>query len=250
LPLPADYAALAAASRLQADAFSFIQNPAALSNLQAVAIGFFAEQRYLVPGLANAGISIGVPVKNEAFGFALQYLGGPQAQRAVAMLGATQKLGKEAAIGVQLKYHTASAAGYAPENTLGYAAGAQVQLTPQVQLFLNGSNLHGAWRKNSSKLQQAALWQCGAGYDLSEAVFLTGIIEKASGMPADAKAAFQYKFGSKLLCRAGVGTGSGQFLLGCGYIMGGLRLDVFTAVHQQLGFSPGLQLLLTSKQSK
>jgi hypothetical protein len=250
LPLPADYATLTAASRLQADAFSFIQNSAALSNLQAVAIGFFAEQRYLVPGLANAGVSIGVPVKNEAFGFALQYLGGPQAQRAAATLSAMQKLGKKTAIGVQLRYHAASAAGYAAENTLGYAVGAQVQLAPQVQLLLNGSNLHSTWRSNSSKLQQAALWQCGVGYDLSETVFLTSIIEKASGIPAEVKAAFQYKFGSKLLCRVGVGTGAGQFYLGCGYIMGSLRLDVFTSVHRQLGFSPGLQLLLTSKHSK
>jgi hypothetical protein len=248
--LPADYAALTAASRLQADAFSFLQNPAALSNLQAVAVGFFAEQRYLVPGLANAGVSIGLPAKNEALGFALQYLGGPQAQRAAAMFGATQKLGKKAAIGVQLKYHTASAAGYAAENTLGYAAGAQLQLAPQVQLFLNGANLHSAWRSNNNTLQQAASLHFGVGYDISEAVFLTSIIEKASGIPAEVKAAFQYRIASKLLCRAGVGTGAGQFFLGCGYIMGSLRLDVFTAVHRQLGFSPGLQLLLTSKQLK
>lgn len=248
-PLPSDYAALAAASRLQADAFSFLHHPAALSNLQAVAIGFFAEQRYLVPGLSNAGAVIGVPVKTGAMGFAVQYLGGPQAQRAAATISAAQKLGKAAAIGVQLKYHTTSAAGYVPENSFGYAVGAQLQLAPKVQMLVNTANLHVAWRKSNS-IQQQAAWQIAVGYDLSEAVFITGFVEKTSSIPAETKAAFQYRFGSKLLCRVAVGTGTGQFVLGCGYIMGSLRLDVFTSVHPLLGFSPGMQLMMTSKGNK
>ncbi len=250
LPLPEGYASLSVASRLQPDAFSFLQNPAVLSNLQTASIGFFAEQRYLVAGLAHAGISAGFPGKYQSAGIMLQYLGGPQAHRAAVMLSAAQKLGKEAALGVQVRYYTNRAAGYASENTLGYAVGAQLQLAPQVQAAINMANPHAIMRKGKRGLQQAAAGQLAVGYDLSETVFLTGILEKTEGVPAAAKAAFQYRFGSKMACRVGVGTGTGQFFLGCGYIMGRLRLDVFTSLHGQLGFSPGLQLSLTSKHQE
>lgn len=246
--LPVPYQVITASSRLQADAFASLDNPAALTSLHAVAFGFFAEQRYLVPGLSNAAISAAVPWKRQAAGFHLQHLGTPEAFQSAMALGFAQKLGKLGALGINFHYQMNRAFGYPSGGALGFSIGTLLQLAAKAQTSFCVTNPHRSLYNAANTQTLAAAYDLGLGCDLSEHFFLSASIKKVEQTPASVQVAMQYGFADKLLCRLGVSSGTDQFVMGCGYRLGAVRMDVFTSIHAQLGFSPGLQLLVMPKR--
>lgn len=244
--MPVAYAGLISTSSEQPDVFSFLSNPAAISFLKAASCGFFAEQRFLVPGLAYAGVGLGLPFKKQAAGLDIRYLGMPQSGTTEAGLSVSQKLGAHAAAGLQFRYRKSHAAGYAATQSLDYTLGAVGQLATGFYFGISVTNLHLSFTPRPKDFQET-MFRLNLGSDISKDLFLGFSLEQASGLPPQATAVLQYRIVPYLLTRFGAATGNRQVFFGCGYLFKNLRLDVYTSLHPQLGFSPGVQLMFQSK---
>lgn len=244
--LPASYPGQVTNSRRGADAFSFSQNPAALSFLKAASVGFFAENRFSIPGLAYGGVALAVPFKNQAAGFGVRYLGMSQAGNTEAGLSICQKLGINAAAAVQVRYRRSQAAGYGATQSLNYTLGGVGQLVPGFYFGVSLTNPHFAFAQKP-KIFGEEVYQLSIGADISEALHLGFSLKQVAGTPPGVTTVLQYRIIESLLTRVGVATGSRQVFFGCGYQFKSLRIDAFTSLHPQLGFAPGLQLLFSPK---
>jgi hypothetical protein len=243
------YTAAVTYSRLQADAFSFRNNPAALTWLQKPVFGFTGEQPYLLPDLTSGAFSAVLPMGSSRFGFLLEHAGGRQQHQSGGSLSFAQVLGKKASLGASFHYQSLGVAGYGAFGMPGVGLGGCLLLTSELQagfrLFRGIGNIGGI---NGERL--AAKYDFGLGYDLSPEFFFSAVLSANEGVPPEVQAACSYRFSGKLHSRLGVHTGTGLFFVGGGFKMGELQIDAFTSLHPRLGFSPGLQVSFKPAERK
>lgn len=239
LPPETFYPHLTAGSRQQADALSVGWQPAALANISTFSAGMYGVRPFMVPALYHAGISVAAPLGGQVLGFQLYQQGSEVLRQSALALQFARPLGSFARVGVQAQYLQGKAQGYEAAATIGYTAGAQIQLAQGVQALASIAN---PGREQTGGKKQPAWCQLGIAADVSEALFLGISLRKVGGLQPDIMAALQYRLASNVLLRTGLQSG-GQFVLGAGCVLGSLRLDVFTQLHSRLGLSPGLQLV-------
>lgn len=240
-PMPPEtfYPHLTAGSRQQADVLSVGWQPAALANLSAFSSGIYGTRPFMAPGLYHAGLAVAMPLGGQVLGFQLQQQGSEVMRQSAMALQFARPLGSLVHIGVQAQYLQAKTLGYDAAATIGYTVGAQLQLAKGVQALASIANL-GPNQTHSKG--QRAWYHLGIAADVSEALFLGFSLRKVTGQQPDVLAALQYRLAQNVWMRTGLQSG-GQFVLGAGYMLGALRLDVFTLLHSRLGVSPGLQLV-------
>jgi hypothetical protein len=78
-------------------------------------------------------------------------------------------------------------------------------------------------------------------------VFLSIEIVKIEDQPVSINAGLQYNIAQKVFLRGGISTHTNNGYFGVGLQLGFARVDLNTAYHPQLGFTPGLLLLFNLK---
>lgn len=239
MPPETFYPHLTAGSRQQADALSVGWQPAALANLSTFSAGMYGVKPFMVPGLYNAGLAVAMPIGAQMLGLQIHQQGSEVLRQSALALQFARPLGSLARIGVQAQYLQGKARGYEAAATIGYTVGAQLQLVQGVQAMASIANLSSDQTHGKG---QRAWYHLGIAADVSEALFLGTSLRKVAGQQPDVLVALQYRPAQKVWVRTRLQSG-GHFVLGAGYDMGALRLDVFTQLHSRLGLSPGLQLV-------
>lgn len=249
-PISANYIRLGAYSNTNLDAFSFTSNQAALAQIKDFEAGVFGEKRFFLTELNFYTAAVVVPTTQGNFGVEANYFGFSSYNESEIGLAYGRKLGDKVDLGVKFNYYAMRTAGYGSAGTINFEGGIIMHLTNKLNAGLHIYNPVGG--KFSGKIDEelSSQYTFGLGYEVSERFFISGEVFKEENIPVNLLAGFQYNLDKQFFVRAGLASANGNSYAGAGIKWKSLRLDVSASYHQQLGFTPGLMLIIKPKTTE
>ncbi|MBC7888846.1 MAG: hypothetical protein H7Z13_13290 [Ferruginibacter sp.] len=242
-PVSAIYLGLGCYSTKHSDVFSFVNNQAALAQIKKKAAGVYGERRFLLAATSLYTAAITVPSAMGNFGLNLKYAGFKNFNEKQIGLAYARSLGPKMDIGVQFNYYGYQVPSFINANTINFEIGAMVHLTGELNAGIHIYNpVGGKFAKTGEQL--TAAYKMGLGYDASEIFFVSAEVVKEEDHPVNVNAGFQYQFMKQFFARAGISSASSAAYAGVGISWNNLRLDISGSYHPQLGWSPGLLLVV------
>lgn len=249
-PLVSSYPGLGAYSKNAADAFSFIINPAALSNLQQGGAGVYSERRFLLNALSQYTAVAGFQTNSGAFGLQADYFGYSNYNETQIGFGYARSLGSKVDVGVKFNYYNLRIPAYTSSSTFHFEAGVLMHLSEKLHAGFSVFNPVGGVLNKAGNEKIASVYRGGLGYEASEKFFISAEVIKEENKNVGVNAAFQYALVKQLLLRAGINTVNTQPFVGVGLRFAQFRVDVVTAYHPQLGISPAVMMLFDFKKKE
>jgi hypothetical protein len=242
-PISAAYLGLGAYSTLHTDVFSFVNNQAALAQIDRVTAGVHGERRFLLNETSLYTAALAVPSTLGNFGVSVKYFGFKNFNESQVGLAYGRSLGKKVDIGIQFNYYGYRVPSYNSDNTVNFEIGAIMHLTDKLNAGVHVySPVGGKFSKTDEKL--TSVYSFGLGYDASEHFFVSAEVMKEEGIPVNMNAGVQYRFSKQFFARAGIASATSTSYAGVGLAWNNLRLDITGSYHPQLGLSPGLLLII------
>ena len=243
------YISLSAYSLKQHDALSFTGNQAALAQTKFAGIGVYGERRFMQKETSMYTLGTAFPTRLGNFGLQLNYAGFKNFSENKIGLAYARKLGKLVDVGVQFNYYGYRIPAYGNASTINFEIGAMMHLTDKLNAGIQVYNPVGGKLGTSASLSTkeeklASAYKAGLGYDVSDQFFICAEIIKEEDKPVHVVAGLQYQFAKQFFARAGFIGESTTAYAGAGISWKNLRLDVSSGYHPQLGFSPGILLLI------
>lgn len=243
------YISLSAYSQLQIDPLSFTGNQAALASVKNAGVGVFAERRFMLNETSVYTLAGSLPTSLGNFGLMVNYGGFTNFNENKIGLAYARKLGKAVDVGVQFNYYSYRVPAYSNASTINFEIGAIIHLTDKLNAGVHVySPVGGKFGKNSNE-KLASVYKVGLGYDASEKFYISAEIIKEEDKPVNAIAGLQYNFAKQFFAKAGFVSESSSPYVGAGVAWKNLRLDISTSYHSQLGFSPGILLVMNFKKA-
>lgn len=249
-PLISSYPGLGAYSKQAADQFSFIINPAALSNLQQSGAGVYSERRFLLNAFSQYTAVTGFQTNSGTFGLQADYFGYSNYNETQLGLGYARSLGSKIDVGVKFNYYNLRIPAYGNASTFHFEAGILMHLSEKIHAGFSVFNPVGGVLNKTANEKIASVYRGGIGYEASDKFFISAELIREENKNVGVNAAFQYVLVKQLLIRAGINTVNTQPFVGVGLKFGPFRVDVATAYHPQLGISPAVMLLFDFKQKE
>ena len=241
---------LSAYSKNQNDPLSFTGNQAALAQSKSAGIGVFGERRFLLSETSVYTLGAALPTSLGNFGIQLNYAGFKNYNENKIGLAYARKLGKLVDVGVQFNYYGYRIPAYGNASTINFEIGAMLHLTDKLNAGLHVYNPVGGKLGKNSNEKLAAAYKIGLGYDASDRFFISSEIIKEEDKAVNIIAGLQYQFAKQFFAKAGFISGSTTAYAGAGIAWKNLRLDISASYHPQLGFSPGILLIMNFKSKK
>lgn len=241
---------LSAYSTEQSDPLSFSGNQAALARLRSPGIGVFAEKRFMLSetSVYTLGASLSTPLGN--IGILLNHTGFANFNENKIGLAYARKLGRFADVGVQFNYYGYKIPAYVKAATINFEVGILLHLTNNFHAGIHVYNPAGAKIGKAKKEKLASVYKLGLGYDASDKFFIGSEIIKEEDKKINVTAGFQYRFAKQFFLKMGIISESTTGYAGAGIAWKSWRLDISAGYHQQLGFSPGLLLIMNFKSGR
>ncbi|MBN8674827.1 MAG: hypothetical protein J0L56_11870 [Chitinophagales bacterium] len=249
-PVAAPYAGFGAYSIQHADVFSFTSNPASLAQLKNAAAGVYAERRFLLSELSNYEAVTGITTTSGNFGLNMAYSGFSDYNETKLGLVYGRKLGTRLDIGAQFNYNSIRIAGYGNAAAVSFEIGSVLHFTEKLHAGIHINNPVGGKFGKEQAEKLPSLYTLGLGYEASDNFFVSTEIIKEEDQPVNVNAGFQYRIIPQLLARAGVSSATTSGWAGVGLSWKSYRLDITSGYHPQLGFTPGLLLLINFKEKE
>jgi hypothetical protein len=241
------YVGLGAYSKQQSDPLSFTSNQAALARVKNAGIGVFGERRFLLQETSAYTLGAAIPTRLGNFGVQVNYAGFKNFNEQKLGLAYARSLGRKVDIGVQFNYYGYRIPAYGNASSINFEAGAIFHFTDKVQGGIHVYNPVGGKIGKQKQEKLAAAYKAGLGYDASENFFISTEVSKEEDKPVNVTAGLQYRFAKKLYARGGFMSESTTAFAGVGIGWSNLRLDIAGSYHPQLGFSPGILLIVNFK---
>ena len=243
------YIGLEAYSKQQVSPFSFTANPAALAQVKHVSFGVYGERRFMLAPLAYYCLATVLPTRLGNLGLQFNYGGYKNFNENRIGLAYARSLGRKLDIGIQFNYYGYRIPGYGNASTINFEAGAIVHFTEQLHFGIHIYNPVAGKLGKGSKEKLAAVYKAGLGYDASDHFYAGVFVTKEEDKPVNVTAGVQYHFSRLFFARAGIASESTVFFAGAGVVWKKLRVDISVSHHPQLGFSPGLLLIMNLKEN-
>ena len=246
------YISLSAYSFQQNDPLSFTGNQAALAQVKSAGIGVFGEKRFMLSEISVYTLGASLPTRLGNFGILLNYAGFKNFNENKVGLAYARKLGKMIDVGIQFNYYGYRIPVYKNAATINFEIGAMLHLTDKLNAGLHVYNPVGGKLGTSTSLSMddeklASAYKFGLGYDASDKLFISSEIIKEEDKSVNVIAGLQYQFAKQFFAKAGFISESTTAYAGAGVAWKNLRLDISSSYHPQLGFSPGLLLIMNFK---
>lgn len=242
------------------DVWAVGNNAAGLGNLTQAEVGFYAENRFLIPNFNSAALAVALPLgeisanhsKNGVLGFEAQRFGGKlySEQRVGAGYGYRGSL---VSVGARLDLLQVSIEGLGSKRAVALSLGGQAEIVPKRLVF--GAYLYNLNQARLAHYQDErvpTVLRAGLSYRPTDKVTLNVETEKDVEQDADFKAGLEYQVLKPLAVRAGFSALTEQTTGGLGFYTGQLRIDYAAAWHSALGLSQhvsvGLRLEKKEKQ--
>ncbi|MBL0200021.1 MAG: hypothetical protein IPP81_07550 [Chitinophagaceae bacterium] len=241
------YSSLSAYSVQQNDALSFTGNQAALALTKQAGIGIFGERRFMLKETSVYTLGAAVPTRLGNIGIQLNYAGFKNFRENKIGLAYARKLGKLVDVGVQFNYYGYSIPAYGKASAINFEMGALFHLTGKLTAGIHVYNPIGGKLGKDKEEKIAAAYKIGLGYDASDRFFISSEIIKEEDKAVNVIAGLQYQFAKQFFAKAGFLSETGTAYAGAGIGWKNLRLDISSSYHPQLGFSPGILLIMHFK---
>ena len=243
------YISLSAYSVQQNNALSFTGNQAALAGVKNAGIGIYGERRFMLSETSVYTLAGSLPTRLGNFGLMINYAGFKNFNENKIGLAYARKLGKFLDVGVQFNYYSYRIPSYGNASTINFEIGAMMHVTDKLNAGIHVYNpVSGKLGKNSGE-KLASAYKMGIGYDASDKFFISSEIIKEEDKPVNVIAGLQYRFAKQFFARAGFISETTSAYAGAGVAWKNLRLDISSSYHPQLGFSPGILLIMNFKKN-
>lgn len=243
------YISLSAYSQQQNDAMSFTGNQAALASVKNAGIGVFGERRFMLSETSVYTLAGSLPTSLGNFGLQVNYAGFKNFNENKIGLAYARRLGKFADIGVQFNYYSYRVPSYGSASAINFEIGVMMHLTEKLNAGVHVYNPVGGKLGKNSDEKLASAYKVGLGYDASDRFLISAEIVKEEDKDMNVIAGLQYRFAKQFFAKAGFLSESSSAYAGAGVAWKNLRLDISTSYHPQLGFSPGILLLVNFKKA-
>ena len=244
------YISLSAYSLKQNDPLSFTGNQAALAQVKSAGIGVFGERRFMLSETSVYTLGASLPTRLGNFGIQLNYAGFKNFNENKIGLAYARRLGKLVDIGVQFNYYGYRIPSYGNASTINFEIGAMLHLTDRLNAGIHVYNPVGGKLGKNSDEKLAASYKFGLGYDASDRFFISSEIIKEEDKAVNVIVGMQYHFAKQFFVKAGFISESTTAYAGAGVAWKNLRVDISSGYHPQLGFSPGLLLIINFKPTE
>jgi len=241
------YISLSAYSQQQNDPLSFTGNQAALARAKNAGVGVYGERRFMLSETSVYTLAASVPTRMGNFGIQLNYAGFKNFNENKIGLAYARKLGKLVDVGVQFNYYGYRIPSYGNASAINFEIGAMLHLTDKLNAGIHVYNPVGGKLGKNSEEKIASAYKVGLGYDASERFFISSEIIKEEDKAVNVIAGLQYRFAKQFFAKAGFISESTTAYAGAGVAWKNLRLDISSSYHPQLGFSPGILLVMNFK---
>lgn len=218
------------------DLFSSFYNVASLASLQQSSVMLYTEKKFLLKELGHYRFIAG----SGNFAVHAVYAGFSGYNEMQAGLAYARKLGREIDIGLRFNYNAIRIGGYGKAAAIGFEAGTIFHLSEKLQSGIHVSNPAGGKFGNAQKEKLASVYSMGFGYDVSPKFFLNLLIDKEENQPVNFSPAFLYKAAHAICIKAGLSTASTSAWMGVMLLWNKMSVDIMSAYHPQLGFTPAL----------
>ena len=246
------YISLSAYSLQQNDPLSFTGNQAALAQVKNTGFGIFGERRFMLSETSSYTVAASLPTRLGNFGIQLNYAGFKNFSENKIGLAYARKLGKLVDVGIQFNYYGYRIPAYGNASNINFEIGAMLHVTAKLNAGIHiynpvGGKLGASTSLSTDQEKIASAYKFGLGYDASENFFISSEIIKEEDKAVNVVAGLQYHFAKQFFAKAGFISESGTPYAGAGVGWKNLRLDVSSSYHPQLGFSPGILLIMNFK---
>ena len=236
--------AMANASVTFSDIQSIFSNQAGLGYLEEISFSIYGERRFINADGINA-FQFGFAYPDQrigTFGLSVNYFGFSLYNEQKIGLSYSRKLFKRMSIGAQFNYlGTRFNDGiYGSAHNFTFEAGILVKVSKQFNI---GAHVFSPARIELSNGDVIpSLFKLGMSYMQSDKLMINAELEKDLENPFNAKFGIEYHPLDALFIRAGFSSAPLNASFGFGVLVKGLKLDVFSAYHIQLGFTPGVSV--------
>jgi hypothetical protein len=225
------------------DLWSVSTNQAGLAWFRGWATGIYAGNQFLVSELSTEAVAVSWSGKPGAFGLMLSYSGYRLFGEMKAGLAYARKFGKRFSAGLQLNYNRIQIGeGYGSAGMVSCEAGFLYK--PGTSWIL-GVQVCNPVPVKFSGLPSASApfrFRFGIGYSLRDKAYFTAEAEKEPDEKLVIRAGTEIRLVKPVCIRFGVGSSPFSVTSGFGFRLGKLQVDLATAYHMILGFSPSLSV--------
>lgn len=243
------YISLSAYSQQQNDALSFTGNQAALASVKDAGVGVYGERRFMLSETSVYTLAGSVPTALGNFGLQVNYAGFKNFNENKIGLAYAKKLGKFVDVGVQFNYYSYRIPAYGNASAVNFEIGMMMHLTEKLNAGVHVYNPVGGKLGKNGNEKIASCYKAGLGYDASDRFFISTEIIKEEDKALNVIAGLQYRFAKQFFAKAGFISESSSVYAGAGVAWKNLRLDISSSYHPQLGFSPGILLIMNFKKA-
>ena len=240
--------AMANASVTFQDINSIFSNQAGLGFMSDLSGTIFGESRFLVQEMKMINGAFAYPTASGTFGLSLSYFGFDAYNEQKIGIAYARKLMDVLTIGAQIDYLSTRIQEYGNSSNFTFELGVQARL---LNMFRVGAHVFSPIRIEVADGEIIpTILKVGAAWEGSEKVVISAEVEKDIDFPVSFKAGLEYFVVDQLALRAGVSTEPVQNSFGIGLYLGNLIIDVGTAYHQVLGFSPSIGISFVNAKKK
>jgi hypothetical protein len=246
-PIAASYIGLGAYSINHVDAFSFSSNQASLARIKSATVGVYGEKRFLLNAINMYSAVVALPTKQGNLGIEIDYFGFKNYNESQVGVAYARSLGSLLDIGIKFNYYSFRIPAYQNSSAINFEIGAIAHLTSKLHAGIHFYNPAGGNLSKTNNEKLGSIYKFGIGYEASENFLISAEIVKQEDLPVNVNAGVQYNFLKQFFARVGIASENESPYAGAGVSWNNIRLDISAGYHPQLGFSPGLMLVINFK---
>ncbi|MDB5191931.1 MAG: hypothetical protein JWQ96_1494 [Segetibacter sp.] len=249
-PVALNYVGIGTYSKNFNDVFSASVNQASLAQLKSGGFGVYGERRFLLDELNQYSAIIALPTTTGTFAIQGDYFGSTHYNESQVGIAYGRKITERIDVGVKFNYLTTTVAGYGDASAINFEVGTILHLTDNLHAGIHVYNPLSSKLGKTGTEKIPSIYRIGLGYEVSDRVFLCTEIVKQEDQPVGVNAGFHYSLHEKFFLRGGIATATNNSYAGVGLNLNVFRIDLTASYHPQLGFTPGLLLLLNFKKAE
>jgi len=226
------------------DFWSIYNNQAGLVFLKGTTFGISVHNHYLVNELNRGSLCLEIPLRKAGvIGLTIDDFGISVYRENVIGLAYARSFGTGFSVGLKLNYMRITYAGdYGDKNYVGFDLGLMYQAKPGLTFACHTSNPFAVNIPSTGEERLPSRIALGMAHQISREIILSLECEKITSRKPRFKTGIEYTVNEKIFLRAGIMTSPFQFAFGFGYKLGNIIIDIASAYHRFLGFSPQLSI--------
>lgn len=243
LTLGARSAGMAGISGLSGDIWSLAGNPAQLASLSVLTAATSLENRYLLKETGRYALGTAIPAGGGVLGAGTLFTGYSIYREYSVMLAYGRSFGNRFMAGVGLLYRMQKQGqDGALLHLAGFYAGTAAYFPNGVTVEFSTHNPFGLYLHSEPYARLPGSIRIGVSYQYSPELLLAAELSKSTESAPVFRAGAELSFRDRFFIRGGLSLLPAGYSVGAGFRNKNLRLEIASAYHHYLGYTPALSI--------